>query len=226
MRLLLLLPLTLTLAAALMSPQPPRTVVRGAGGHQTYEQLMSSPRDALPKGVSPQDLLRDYMKGVMSCPQTADGPITALSASVTIAGELVFLDAVGLRDTVQNLDATNQTLFGIGSTTKAFTAMLVSMMVEEGRLKWTDHVADHLPGFALYDEFANARATVIDLLAHRVGVPRCGLCCPCDALHHTVPARDAALDTAHFILSCVAVACVRPAIVAGRNQSHDLMIVS
>ena len=45
--------------------------------------------------------------------------------------------------------------------------MLIGMLVDEGTLRWTDLVSDYIPDFALFDEFANARCTVADLLAHK-----------------------------------------------------------
>ena len=43
------------------------------------------------------------------------------------------------------------TLFQIGSTTKAFTATALALLVEEGKIRWDDRVIDHLPGFRMYD---------------------------------------------------------------------------
>lgn len=67
------------------------------------------------------------------------------------------------------------TLFAIGSTTKAFTAAAVGILVEEGRLGWDDRVVDRLPGFALSDPWVTRRLTVRDLLAHRSGLPMANL---------------------------------------------------
>jgi len=63
------------------------------------------------------------------------------------------------------------TIFGIGSTTKAFTAAAAAMLVDEGRLNWDDRVIDHLKDFRLYDPYATANITVRDLLSHMSGLP-------------------------------------------------------
>jgi CubicO group peptidase (beta-lactamase class C family) len=60
-------------------------------------------------------------------------------------------------------------LFGIGSCTKAFTATAVGMLVEEGKLGWDDPVTKYLPHFQLYDPVATREITIRDLLCHRVG---------------------------------------------------------
>ena len=46
---------------------------------------------------------------------------------------------------------TPSTVFQIGSTTKAFTAALVAMQVDEGGVKWDDPVVNYLPDFQMYD---------------------------------------------------------------------------
>ncbi|MGH8199716.1 MAG: serine hydrolase domain-containing protein [Steroidobacteraceae bacterium] len=58
----------------------------------------------------------------------------------------------------------------VGSETKAFTSAALAMLVDEGKLKWTDRVVDKLPGFRMYDPYVTAHMTVRDLLTHRTGL--------------------------------------------------------
>jgi len=64
------------------------------------------------------------------------------------------------------------TLFQIGSTTKAFTAAALAVLVDEGKIRWDDPVIDHLPGFRMYDPWVTREITVRDLLVHRSGLGR------------------------------------------------------
>lgn len=64
------------------------------------------------------------------------------------------------------------TLFAIASTTKAFTAAALAMLVDEGRLQWNHRVADVLPAFRLFEPYASHEMRVRDLLSHRSGLPR------------------------------------------------------
>ena len=64
------------------------------------------------------------------------------------------------------------TLFQIGSTTKAVTATALALLVEEGKIRWDDRVIDHLPGFRMYDPWVTREMTVRDLLVHRSGLGR------------------------------------------------------
>lgn len=64
------------------------------------------------------------------------------------------------------------TLFAIASTTKAMTTAVLATLVDEGKVRWDDPVARHLPWFALQDPFVTRELTVRDLLTHRAGAAR------------------------------------------------------
>jgi CubicO group peptidase (beta-lactamase class C family) len=64
-----------------------------------------------------------------------------------------------------------QTSFAIASTSKAFLAACLAMLVDEGKLAWEDPVRRHLPEFQLNDPAAGAMMTVRDLLLHNSGLP-------------------------------------------------------
>jgi CubicO group peptidase (beta-lactamase class C family) len=65
---------------------------------------------------------------------------------------------------------TPNTLFGIASNTKAFTAAALAMLVDEGKIAWDDPVNRHLPSFQLHDPYVTREITVRDLLTHRSGL--------------------------------------------------------
>ena len=75
----------------------------------------------------------------------------------------------GLRDVERNLPVTADTLFAIGSCSKAFTAMGVVISQDEGKLSLDDSPKKHLPYFKLQDPEADAKITVRDLLHHSWG---------------------------------------------------------
>jgi CubicO group peptidase (beta-lactamase class C family) len=62
------------------------------------------------------------------------------------------------------------TLFPIGSTSKAVTVAALATLVDAGKIKWDDHVIDHLPGFQMYDPWVTREMTIRDLLVHRSGI--------------------------------------------------------
>jgi CubicO group peptidase (beta-lactamase class C family) len=62
-----------------------------------------------------------------------------------------------------------ETLFQIGSTTKTYTATVIMMLVEQGKLDLDAPVRTYVPELRLTDESAAARVTVLQLLNHTAG---------------------------------------------------------
>jgi len=99
------------------------------------------------------------------------------AVAVVRGGELIFARGFGLANVDEKTAVTPETRFFIGSTTKAFTATLIGMLVDEGLMSWDDPVDKHLPYFklAVDSKDPNDRATLRDLLSHRTGFPRMGV---------------------------------------------------
>ncbi|HEY1838370.1 MAG TPA: serine hydrolase domain-containing protein, partial [Rhizomicrobium sp.] len=93
-----------------------------------------------------------------------------MTVAIVENGKIVLTKGYGVRsmDKPDKVDA--HTVFPIGSETKAFTATALAILVDEGKLKWTDRVVDKLPGFQMYDPYATEHMTIIDLLTHRSGL--------------------------------------------------------
>lgn len=87
-------------------------------------------------------------------------------------GQIVHVKGYGVRETGKPEPVTADSLFEIASTTKAFTALTVALLVDDGKLDWDDPVRRHYPSFRLHDPLANENVTVRDLLCHRTGLPR------------------------------------------------------
>ncbi|WP_244918744.1 serine hydrolase domain-containing protein [Paenibacillus dendritiformis] len=98
--------------------------------------------------------------------------VPGLSIAVIQGQQIVMAEGFGLRNVEQGLEVTPETLFAIGSCTKAFTAMSAGMLVDEGKLDWDRPVKEYLPNFKLYDSIATERITIRDMLCHRSGLPR------------------------------------------------------
>jgi CubicO group peptidase (beta-lactamase class C family) len=87
-------------------------------------------------------------------------------------GEVVLATGWGQRDMESGLPVTKDTLFAIGSTTKAFTAATVGSLVEDGLLEWSKPLRYSVPGLFFDDPVVTERVTLTDLLSHRSGLPR------------------------------------------------------
>ena len=60
----------------------------------------------------------------------------SVSVGVVKDGKVVLCEGIGKRDVENDLPATGETLYQIGSCSKAFTATLVAAMVAAGKLDW------------------------------------------------------------------------------------------
>lgn len=96
----------------------------------------------------------------------------AVGVAVVVDDSVVFAKGYGVLEVGRPERADEHTIFAIGSSTKAFTAAALAMLVDEGRLSWDDRAADRLPGWALGDPWVTREITIRDLLAHRVGLDR------------------------------------------------------
>ncbi|MBO4881725.1 MAG: serine hydrolase [Firmicutes bacterium] len=85
-------------------------------------------------------------------------------------GEVLFAGGFGYKDleTKEPIDA--DTMWGIASCSKSFTATLVGMLVDDGVLDFDRPVKDYLPDFKMYDAFATAECTLRDMFCHRTGL--------------------------------------------------------
>ncbi len=87
-------------------------------------------------------------------------------------GEMIFEEGFGYRNVENRLPVTTNTLFAIGSCTKAFTTTLIGMLVDDGLLDWDSPVRDYLPEFRMDDPYITENITIRDLVTHRSGLPR------------------------------------------------------
>ena len=95
-----------------------------------------------------------------------------LAIAVVKDDSIVLMKGYGTRTMGKNEPVDEHTLFAIGSSSKAFTATLVAMMVDQGKMKWDDPATAYLPGIQLYDPYVTRELTVRDLLTHRSGLAR------------------------------------------------------
>jgi CubicO group peptidase (beta-lactamase class C family) len=126
------------------------------------------------RGASGADAARKELEGY---DQLVQGMIDAwhvpgLAIAIVKDGEVIYQKGFGLRDREKKLPVTEDTLFAIGSSTKAFTTFLMGTLVDEGKLDWDKPVSTYLPGFKLYDRTATELMTPRDLVTHRSGLPR------------------------------------------------------
>jgi CubicO group peptidase (beta-lactamase class C family) len=96
------------------------------------------------------------------------GQIPGFSIAVVREGEVIYAEGFGVRDLKKNLPATPDTLYGIGSCTKSFTAMAIMQLVEKGKIGLDDPVDRYVP---LKIGSSSKPITIHHLLTHSSGIP-------------------------------------------------------
>jgi CubicO group peptidase (beta-lactamase class C family) len=146
----------------------------GATIEGTFRQGGAALPFTLERGASPTERAQAALEGFSELARQAREAfnVPGLAVSVIVGGKVVFSEGFGYRDIEDELPMTPDTLFAVGSTTKAMTATLLGMMVDEGKLDWDEPVRRYLPDFAVSDPMISPRITTRDLLTHRTGLPR------------------------------------------------------
>lgn len=98
--------------------------------------------------------------------------VPGLAVAAVQDGEVVLSRGYGYRNVEEKLPVTPRTLFAIGSNTKSFTATMLGMLVDDGKLAWDTPVQEYLPDFRLHSDVATDQMTPEDLVTHRSGLPR------------------------------------------------------
>src|SRR6266545_5998766 len=98
-----------------------------------------------------------------------DWRVPGLAIVVVKDDSVLFIKGYGVRELGKPDPVTVHTRFGNMSTTKAFTALLVAMLADSGRVGFDDPVQKYLPQLQLADPYVTRELTVRDLLTHRVG---------------------------------------------------------
>jgi CubicO group peptidase (beta-lactamase class C family) len=83
-----------------------------------------------------------------------------------------YLAAHGVKRVGGDDPVSPDTLFEIGSTTKAFTTTALALLADEKKLDWDDPVRKHVPWFHLDDACGDALVTLRDIVSHRTGLGR------------------------------------------------------
>jgi len=115
--------------------------------------------------AAPPKDLDGYVKRVFDTFETP-----GMAIAIVERGKPAVIRTYGVRRMGEAAKIDEQTMFSMGSTTKAFTSAVLAMLVDEGKLTWDSKVVDLLPGFRMYDPYASSEMTVRDLLVHRSGL--------------------------------------------------------
>lgn len=87
-------------------------------------------------------------------------------------GKIVWEGGLGVKDTASGAPVDKDTLFMIASNTKGMATLLLSTLVDEGKLDWDKPVTDYMPEFRLGRAETTRKVLVKHLVCACTGLPR------------------------------------------------------
>lgn len=91
--------------------------------------------------------------------------------AITKGEEVVYTYNYGYADRENKIPSSQDTLYDVASTSKAWTVMLAAQAIDEGLLAWDAPIKNYIPEFAMVDEYAGNNLSVRDAASHRSGLP-------------------------------------------------------
>jgi len=113
-----------------------------------------------------EDVIRRFEEFVFNCMSKTYLP--GMSVAIVKDRELVYSKGFGFRNKEYGFRATPNTLYGIGSVTKSFTALSIMQLVGEGKLCLDDPVDKYIP---LNLRVMGEPVRIWHLLTHSSGIP-------------------------------------------------------
>ncbi|KAF7960322.1 hypothetical protein EAE96_000009 [Botrytis aclada] len=96
--------------------------------------------------------------------------VPGVSAAIATSKGIIWRDSAGFAVLEKNIPINDSTVFGIGSITKVFVAVVILQLIEESQLNVSDKISEHLDQDDL-DGIGNANdATIGGLLSHTAGI--------------------------------------------------------
>jgi CubicO group peptidase (beta-lactamase class C family) len=96
--------------------------------------------------------------------------VAGASIAIVKDGKVIHQKGYGVTSVATKKLVNEYTNFQIASNSKAFTTAALSILEDEGKLKWTDKVKDHIPEFKMYNDYVTENFNIQDLLTHRSGL--------------------------------------------------------
>ena len=97
---------------------------------------------------------------------------SGFAVAVVKGDTLLYAKGFGYRDYENKIPVDANTLFAIGSCTKAFTASILGQLRQEDKLSFDDSPLKYVPELKFYNDKMNNTIIIKDLMSHRTGLPR------------------------------------------------------
>ena len=102
----------------------------------------------------------------------SDWKAAGFAVAVVDKNRIIYAKGFGYRDMEKKLPVTPNTLFAIGSCTKAFTSSLIGMLQKENKVELDKPVHQYLPQLNFFNTGMTNTISLRDMMSHRTGLPR------------------------------------------------------
>jgi cyclic peptide transporter len=127
--------------------------------------IFSSFTHAFSSTVTSDEDFGNYIEKAMK-----KGNIPGLSV-VTVTGDQTTITNYGYANTKEQIKVTEMTKFELASCSKAFTALAIAKLNEEGTISLSDSVSTYLPWFSVRYDNIKEPITIKQALYHTTGIP-------------------------------------------------------
>ncbi len=100
-----------------------------------------------------------------------DWNVPGVAVGIIHGNQLVYAKGFGTKEIGKSQSIDAQTIFPIGSLSKAFGAAALAILVDKGLVDWYDEVVKYDRSFMLYVPWVTRNFEIIDLFAQRSGLP-------------------------------------------------------
>lgn len=101
-----------------------------------------------------------------------DFKVAGFAVAVVEGDKIIYSQGFGYRDYENKKPVTPNTLFAIGSCSKAFTSALMGKLEKDGKLSLDGKATHYLPQLHFYNETMDNTITIRDMMCHRTGLSR------------------------------------------------------
>lgn len=94
------------------------------------------------------------------------------AVAVVEKDRIIYAKGFGYSDIENKTRADANTLYAIGSSTKAFTSAILGQLRDEDKLSFDDNPRKHIPELEFHNDNMNNNIIIKDLMRHSTGLPR------------------------------------------------------
>ena len=94
------------------------------------------------------------------------------AVAIVEGDKIIYAKGFGYADYENKVAADANTLFAIGSSTKAFTSSLLGLLRGDDKISFNDNPRKHIPELEFYNDEMNNGIIIKDLMRHTTGLPR------------------------------------------------------